>query len=151
MALTDRTVAVRVWLDEAHSPFQAACEDVLGVHWFRFLARGVLLAVCWHLRYGLSYRDLEELLAERGIEVDHVTLYRWVHRFAPLRIDAARPARHLAGDRWFVDETYVKVSGVWSYVYGAGDQHCQLIDVYVTQRRDIASTHLLHRLPACSL
>jgi len=62
----------------------------------------------------LSYRDLEELLAERGIEVDHVTLYRWVQRCTPLVIDAARPVRHTAEDRWFVDETYVKVSGVWS-------------------------------------
>jgi transposase-like protein len=76
----------------------------------------------WFLRYGLSYRDLEELLADRGIEVDHVTLYRWVQRFTPLLIDAARPCRHVAGDRCFVDETYVKVSGVWRYVYRAVDQ-----------------------------
>ena len=106
---------------------------------FRFPPEVIVLAVRWYLRYGLSYRDLEELLAERGIEVDHVTLYRWVHRFTPLLIDAARPVRHLAGDRWFVDETYVKVSGVWSYVYRAVDQHAQVIDVYVSQRRDIAS------------
>jgi IS6 family transposase len=59
--------------------------------------------------------------------------------FTPLLIDAARPVRHLAGDRWFVDETYVKVSGVWSYVYRAVDQHGQVIDVYVSQRRDIVS------------
>jgi transposase, IS6 family len=51
----------------------------------------------------LSYRDLEELLAERGVEVDHLPLYRWVQRFTPLLIDAARPARHVAGERWFVD------------------------------------------------
>ncbi len=93
----------------------------------------------WYLRYGLSYRDLEELLAERGIEVDHVTLYRWVQRFTPLLIDAARPCRQVAADRWFVDETYVKVSGVWCYVYGAVDQHGQVIDVYVSHRRGIAS------------
>jgi transposase, IS6 family len=78
---------------------------------FRFPPEVILLAVRWYLRYGLSYRDLEELLAERGIEVDHVTLYRWVQRFTPLVIDAARPLRHRASDRWFVDETYVKVSG----------------------------------------
>ena len=106
---------------------------------FRFPPEVILLAVRWYLRYGLSYRDLEELLAERGIEVDHVTLYRWVQRFTPLLIDAARPVRHLAGDRWFVDETYVKVSGVWSYVYRAVDQRGRVIDVYVSQRRDIAS------------
>ena len=57
---------------------------------FRFPTEVILLAVRWYLRYGLSYRDLEELLAERGIEVDHVTLYRWVQRFTPLLIEAAR-------------------------------------------------------------
>jgi IS6 family transposase len=106
---------------------------------FRFPPEVILQAVRWYLRYGLSYRDLEELLAERGIEVDHVTLYRWVQRFTPLLIDAARPCRHAAGDRWFVDETYVKVNGVWRYVYRAVDEHGQVIDVYVSQRRNIAS------------
>jgi IS6 family transposase len=106
---------------------------------FRFPAEVILLAVRWYLRYGLSYRDLEELLAERGIEVDHVTLYRWVQRFTPLLIDAARPCRHVAQDRWFVDETYVKISGVWRYVYRAVDQQGQVIDVYVSQRRDTAA------------
>ena len=98
-----------------------------------------MLAVRWYLRYGLSYRDVEELLAERGTEVDHVTVYRWVQRFTPLVIDAARPVRHLAGDRWFVDETYVKVAGVWSYVYRAVDQHGQVIDVLLSLRRDLAA------------
>ena len=69
------------------------------------------MAVRWYLRYGLSYRDIEELLAERGIEVDHVTVYRWVQRFTPLLIDAARPCRHVPGDRWFVEETYAKIAG----------------------------------------
>jgi len=92
--------------------------------------------VRWYLRYGLSYRDVEELLAERGIEVDHVTLFRWVQRFTPLLVDAARPCRHRGGDRWFVDETYVKVAGRWRYVYRAVDQHGQVLDVYVSVRRD---------------
>ena len=64
---------------------------------FRFPPDVILIAVRWYLRYGLSYRDLEELLAERGIEVDHVTLFRWVQRFTPLLIDAARPCRHRVG------------------------------------------------------
>lgn len=93
----------------------------------------------WYLRYGLSYRDVEELLAERGIDVDHVTIYRWVQRFTPLLIEAARPCRRSVGGRWFVDETYVKVAGVWRYVSWAVDQHGQVIDVYVSQRRNIAA------------
>jgi hypothetical protein len=80
---------------------------------FRFPREVIVLAVRWYLRYGLSYRDVEELLAERGVQVDHVTIYRWVQRFTPLLIDAARPRRHVPGDRWFVDETYVKVAGRW--------------------------------------
>ena len=72
---------------------------------FRFPPDVIMVAVRWYLRYGLSYRDVEELLAERGIEVDHVTIYRWVRRFTPLLIDAARPRRRTPGDRWFVDET----------------------------------------------
>jgi transposase-like protein len=79
---------------------------------------------------------VEELLAERGIEVDHVTVYRWVQTFTPEFIDAARPTRHATGDRWFVDETYVKVGGRWTYLYRAVDQHGQVIDVLVSERRD---------------
>ena len=79
---------------------------------FRFPPEVIVLAVRWYLRFGLSYRDIEELLAERGVEVDHVTIYRWVLRFTPLLADAARPCRHAFGDRWQVDETHVKVAGV---------------------------------------
>ena len=80
---------------------------------FRFPCDVIVLAVRWYLRFGLSYRDVEELLAERGVEVDHVTVYRWVQRFTPLLAEAARPCRHAVGDHWQVDETYVKVAGQW--------------------------------------
>jgi transposase, IS6 family len=103
---------------------------------YRF-PREVAVAVRWYLSYGLSYRDVEELLAERGIEVDHITVYRWVQTFTAQFINAAaRPARHAVGDRWFVDETYVKVASRWTYLYRAVDQRGQVIDVLVSTRRN---------------
>jgi transposase-like protein len=113
---------------------------------FRFPPDVIVLAVRWYLRFGLSYRDVEELLAERGVEVDHVTVYRWVQRFTRLLAEAARPCRHAVGDRWFVDETYVKVAGRWRYVYRAIDQFGQVIDVFVSSRRDArAARHFFER------
>jgi transposase-like protein len=103
---------------------------------FRFPPEVIVVAVRWYLRFGLSYRDVEELLTERGVEVDHVTIYRWVLRFTPLLADAARPCRHSVGNRWQVDETYVKVAGHWRYVYRAVDQFGQVIDVLVPAHRD---------------
>ena len=108
---------------------------------FRFPPDVIVLAVCWYLRFGLSYRDVQKLLAERGIEVDHVTIYRWVLRFTPLLTDAARPCRHVVGDRWHVDETYVKVAGRWHYVYRSIDQFGQVIDAFVSARRDATAAH----------
>src|SRR6266550_1615434 len=106
---------------------------------FRFPPEVITVAVGWYLRYGLSYRDVEELLAERGVEVDHVSIYRWVQRFAPLFADAARPCRHAPGDRWFVDESYLKVAGRWRYLYRAIDQFGQVIDVLLSEQRDTAA------------
>jgi transposase-like protein len=103
---------------------------------FRFPPEVIVVVVRWYLRFNLSYRDVEELLVERSVQVDHVTIYRWVRRFTPLLADAARFCRHSPGDRWHVDETYVKVNGVWRYVYRAVDQFGQVIDVLVSARRD---------------
>jgi transposase-like protein len=103
---------------------------------FRFPPEVIVVAVRWYLRFSLSYRDVEELLTERGVEVDHVTIYRWVQRFTPLLADAARPCRHSVGNRWQVDETYMKVAGHRRYVYRAVDQFGQVIDVLVSARRD---------------
>src|SRR5258705_9152981 len=118
-------------------PMMPPCSAFAG---FRFPAEVIVVAVRWYLRYGLSYRDVEELLVERGVEVDHLTVFRWVQRFTPLLADAARFSRHPPGDRWFVDETYIKVNGVWRYVYRAVDQHGQVIDVLVSTRRDANAT-----------
>ena len=106
---------------------------------FRFPREVIAVAVRWYLRYALSYWDVEELLAERGVTVDHVTVYRWVQRFTPEFIEAARLCRHAPGDRWFADETYVKVAGRWTYLYRAIVQHGQVIDVLLSKRRDLAA------------
>jgi transposase, IS6 family len=106
---------------------------------FRFPREVISVAVRWYLRYGLSCRDAGELLAERGVTVDHVTICRWVQRFTPEFIEAARPCRHAPGIRWFADETYLKVAGKWAYLYRAIDQHGQVIDVLLSARRDLAA------------
>src|SRR5882672_5834049 len=92
---------------------------------FRFPPDVIVVAVRWYLRFNLSYRDVEELLAERGVEVDHVSVCRWVQRFTPIFGEAARPSRHAVGDRWHVDKTYVKVAGIWRYLDRAIDQFGQ--------------------------
>ncbi len=88
---------------------------------FRFPAEVILWAVRWYLQFPLSYRDLERMLADRGVQVDHVTLYRWTQRFAPEL--ERRLRRHLRPCRgpWHVDETYVRVGGAWRYLYRAAD------------------------------
>jgi transposase-like protein len=104
---------------------------------FRFPPEVIVVAVRWYLRFGLSYRDIEELLIERGIEVDHVTVYRWVLRFTPLLADAARPCRHAVGDRWQVDETYVKVAEGGAMCTERSTSSVRVIDVSVSPRRDV--------------
>nr|WP_051467121.1 IS6 family transposase [Pseudofrankia saprophytica] len=118
---------------------------------FRFPPEVITLAVRWYLRFALSYRDVEELLAERGLDIDHVTIFRWVQRFTPLLVEAARPCRHRPGSRWFVDETYIKIAGRWRYLYRAVDQHGQVIDVLASERRDqLAARHFFRQALAHS-
>ncbi|MEV8515089.1 IS6 family transposase [Dactylosporangium sp. NPDC051484] len=118
---------------------------------FRFPPEVIMVGVRWYLRFNLFYRDVEELLVERGIEIDHVTVFRWVQRFTPLLADAARFCRHSPGERWHVDETYVKVNGVWRYVYRAVDQYGQVIDVLLSARRDADAARRFFRRALSSL
>jgi transposase-like protein len=118
---------------------------------FRFPPDVIVVAVRLYLRYNLSYRDVEELLLERGVDADHVTVFRWVPHFTPLLADAARFCRHAPGDRWHVDETYVKVNGVWRYVYRAVDQDGQVIDAFVSARRDAAAARRFFRRAMATL
>ena len=100
-----------------------------------------VIAQCvrWYLAYALSLRDLEEIMAERGILVDHSTLYRWIIRLTPLLNKAFRRYKRAVGARWRMDETYIKVKGQWKYLYRAVDSSGQTIDFLLTAKRDAAA------------
>jgi transposase, IS6 family len=89
--------------------------------WRHYQGEIILLCVRWYLRYSLSYRDLEEMMRERGLSVDHTTIYRWVQTYAPELEKRIRPHLRPINDSYRVDETYVKVKGAWKYLYRALD------------------------------
>lgn len=89
-----------------------------------------------YLRYTLSYRDLEEMTGERGLAVDHTTTYRWVQRYAPELEKRCRPYLKTTTDSWRVDETYVKVKGVWMYLYRAEASQGQTLKFHLSATRD---------------
>ncbi len=96
----------------------------------------ILQSVRWYLAYSLSYRDIEELMAERGFAVDHSTINRWVLQYSP-QLDAAfRQKKKRVGTRWRMDETYIKVKGQWTYYYRAVDKQGQTIDFLLSTTRD---------------
>jgi transposase-like protein len=96
----------------------------------------VLTCVRWYLRYKLSYRDIEELMRERGVWVDHSTINRWVVKFAPMLLRRARAHKRPVGTSWRMDETYIRVRGQWKYLYRAVDKRGATVDFLLTARRD---------------
>ena len=110
----------------------------------------IALAVRWYVRYRLSYAEVSEWLAERGVLVDQSTIYRWVQRFLPLFGEAARKHRDPVGPDWRVDETYARIRGRWHYIYRAIDEHGQIVDAYVSPTRDLAAAQrFFERAIAC--
>ena len=96
----------------------------------------ILQCVRWYLSYSLSYRNLEEIMAERGFHVDHSTINRWVLHFTPQLEKEFHKKKRKPGDRWRMDETYIKVKGKWRYYYRAVDKQGDTIDFLLTARRD---------------
>ena len=104
--------------------------------WRHFRGEIIILCSCWCLRYGLSYRDLEEMMAERGLKGDHSTIARWVLAYAPELAERVKPLLRPTNDSWTVDETYIKVKGEWLYQYRAVDSDGQTIEFFFSTKRD---------------
>ena len=104
--------------------------------WRHFEGQIILLCVRWYLRYCLSYRDLEEMMAERALTVDHTTIYRWVQKYAPELEKRCKPHLKQTNDSWRVDETYVKVKGQWLYLYRAVDSAGNTLEFLLSEHRD---------------
>ncbi len=99
----------------------------------------ILMGVRWYIAYPLSYRHVEELMEERDVLLDHATIQRWVVKYSPLLEEAFQRCKRPVWASWRLDETYIKVKGVWHYLYRAVDKHGQTIDFLLTEQRDEAA------------
>jgi transposase, IS6 family len=104
--------------------------------WHHFEADIILCAVRWYLRYALSYHDVEEFLWERGVWVDHTTVFRWAQHYAPELDQRCRPHLNSTNDSYRVDETYIKIKKQWHYLYRAVDSQGQTLDFMLSPTRD---------------
>jgi transposase, IS6 family len=105
-----------------------------------------LCACGGYLRYSLSYRDLEEMMAEPRVTVNHVTVWRWVQHYAPLLNQWLRRELRRPNASWRVDETYIKIAGTWTYLYRAEDSAGDTIDFMLSPKRDLTAARLFLRL-----
>jgi transposase-like protein len=99
----------------------------------------ILLCVRWYLAYNLSLRDLEEMMAERGISVDHATVGRWVVRYSPELLERFNRRKRAVTGKWHIDETYIKVRGHWTYLYRALDSNGDTVEFWFSERRNLAA------------
>ena len=105
----------------------------------------ILYAVFFHVRYAVSFRDLEEIMAEHGVQVDHTTLNRWVVRYSPTIAKSAQRKKQATAGSCRMDETYIKVKGKWMYLYRAIDKHGKTLDFMLSRSRDKAAAKLFFR------
>ena len=112
---------------------------MLATKGMRFPIDVILVCIRWYAAYPLSYRHLEEMMEERGVFVDHSSINRWAIRFLPLLEKVFRKHKRAVGGNWPMDETYIKVKGVWKYLYRAVDKEGKTVDFLLTARRDKAA------------
>jgi len=110
-----------------------------------YQAEIILLCVRWYLRYSLSYRDLEEMMVERGLFVDHSTIFRWVQHYAPILEKKCRAKLKQTNNSWRVDETCIKVKGEWMYLYRAVDSEGNTVEFMLSPTRDAVSAKRFFR------
>ena len=104
--------------------------------WKHAVGEVILWLVTWYSRYALSYRDLKEIAAERGFILDHSTIYRWVQEYAPEINNRIKPYLKMTGDSWKLDETYIKIKGMWNYLYRAIDKEGNTLDWMLSRTRN---------------
>jgi putative transposase len=112
-------------------------ESTISFEWRHFQKTIILQCVRLYLGFPLSYRDIEEMMLERGTEVDHSTIQRWVVHYSPLLENEFRKnSKRKVGNSWRMDETYIKIKGVWHYLYRAVDKEGNTIDFMLSKKRD---------------
>jgi len=105
----------------------------------------IILCVRWYITYKLNYRDLVEMMSERGVDLSHTTILRWVQHYAPEFEKRWRRYARPVGTSWRVDETYIRVRGRWTYLYRAVDRQGHTVDFLLSEHRDIAAARaVLH-------
>jgi transposase, IS6 family len=112
----------------------------------QFAAEIILWAVRWYLQFPISYRDLERMFSDRGVQVDHTTLFRWIQAYAPEFDKRLRPHLRMTNGSWRVDETYIQVKGEWVYLYRAVDATGRTIDFLLSAKRDAAAARRFFRM-----
>ncbi|WP_131783920.1 IS6 family transposase [Legionella gresilensis] len=135
-----------------------SCKNPSAFKWRHFHGEVILQCVRWYCKYGISYRDLEEMMAERGLSIDHTSIYRWVQYYAPELKKRLDWYNQRYSRRWHLDETYVKVKvkGEWKYLYRAIDENGNTIDFYLSHQRNTKAdkrflSKLIKNNPSCDV